>query len=64
MWSHARAAAHKPDCHHGWSGVTHHSWILEQRKCVLWTDESHFTIWQSDWRTLVLVDIWKRYLPE
>lgn len=25
-----------------------HATGLEQWKCVLWSDESHFTVWQSD----------------
>ena len=26
----------------------HRHWTLEQWKCVLWSDEVHFAIWQSD----------------
>jgi hypothetical protein len=28
-------------------------WTLEQWKRILWSDESHFTIWQSDRRIWV-----------
>jgi hypothetical protein len=49
-----RADAHKPKItmHNGkrwlkWCKA-HHHWTLEQWKRVLWSDESRFTIWQSD----------------
>ena len=49
-----RAAAHKPKitmriakCRLEWC-KTHRHWTLEQWKHVLWSDESCFTIWQSD----------------
>jgi hypothetical protein len=49
-----RAAAHKPKitmCNAKrrleWCKARRH-WTLEQWKCVLWSDESRFTIWQSD----------------
>jgi hypothetical protein len=33
----------------GWSGVKLAAiGLLEQWKCILWSDESRFTIWQSD----------------
>ena len=54
MGFHGRAAAHKPKItmHNpkhwlDWCKA-HLHWTLEQLKRVLWSDESHFTIWQSD----------------
>ena len=54
MGFHGRAAAHKPKItmrnakrRLEWCKA-HHHWTLEQWKHVLWSDESHFTIWQSD----------------
>ncbi|CDQ56502.1 unnamed protein product [Oncorhynchus mykiss] len=32
----------------GWSDWTRRHWTLEQWKHVLWSDESHFTIWLSN----------------
>jgi hypothetical protein len=26
----------------------HRHWTLEQWKCVIWSDESRFTVWQSN----------------
>jgi hypothetical protein len=56
---HGRAAPHKPKitmCNAKrrleWCKVCHH-WTLEQWKSVLWSDESCFTIWQSDRRIWV-----------
>ena len=39
-------------------------WTLEQRKRVLWNDESRFTIWQSDGQIWVLRLPEEHYLPE
>ena len=54
MGFHGRAAAHKPKmtmcnarCWLEWCKA-HCHWTLEQWKRVIWSDESHFTIWQSD----------------
>ena len=54
MSFHGQAAAHKPKTtmHNAkhqleWCKA-HRHWILEQWKHVLWSDESRFTIWQSD----------------
>ena len=54
MGFHGQAAAHKPKITMRnaklwleWFKV-HHISTLKQWKRVLWSDESHFTIWQSD----------------
>ena len=54
MGFHGRAAAHKSKitmCNAKrrleWCKV-HRHWTLEQWKHVIWSDESRFTIWQSD----------------
>ena len=54
MGFHGRAAAHKPKItvrntkrQLEWCQA-HRHWTLEQCKRVLWSDESHFTIWQSE----------------
>ena len=59
MGFHGRAAAYKPKitmCNAKrrleWCKV-HRHWTLEQWKHVLWSDESRFTIWQSDGRIWV-----------
>jgi hypothetical protein len=39
----------------------HRHWTLEQWKHVLWSDDSLFTIWQSD--NLGLADAWRSNLP-
>uniref|UniRef100_A0A8C5R5N2 Transposase Tc1-like domain-containing protein n=1 Tax=Leptobrachium leishanense TaxID=445787 RepID=A0A8C5R5N2_9ANUR len=59
-----RAAASKPDitkCNAKrrmqWCKACRH-WTLEQWRCILWSYESRFTIWQSDGR------VWVWWLPE
>ncbi|CAI9568625.1 unnamed protein product [Staurois parvus] len=54
MGFHGRAAASKPyitKCNAKrrmpWCKARHH-WTLEQWKCVLWRDKSHFSVRQSD----------------
>ena len=54
MGFHGQAAAHKPkitvcNAKHrlAWCQA-HRHWTLEQWKRILWSDESRFTIWQSD----------------
>ena len=59
MGFHCRTAAHKPkitmrnDKHQLEWCKAHHHWTLEQWKRVLWSDESRFTIWQSDGQIVV-----------
>ena len=59
MGFHGRAAASKPyisKCNAKrwmqWCKACHH-WTLEQWRHVIWSDESHFSIWQSDGRVWV-----------
>jgi hypothetical protein len=54
MFFHGRTAAHNPKitmrnakCRLEWCKARRH-WTLEQWTSVLWSDESRFTIWQSD----------------
>ncbi len=54
---HGPAAAHKPNITmrdtKPWLGrcKAHCGWTLEQWKCLVWSDKSRFTIWQSDVQT-------------
>ncbi|CAI9622615.1 unnamed protein product [Staurois parvus] len=56
MGFHGQAAASKPyttkcnaKCQIQWYKA-HHHWTLEQWKHVLWSDQSRFSVWQSDGR--------------
>ena len=44
-----------------WCKARYH-WTLEQRKHILWSDESRFTIWQT-WRTNLVLEDARRRLP-
>jgi hypothetical protein len=57
MGFNGRAAARKPNkitMHNAKRQLelckAHHHWTLEQWKHILWSNESRFTIWQSDRR--------------
>ena len=70
MGFHGRAAAYKPKItmrnakrRLEWCKA-HCHWTLEQWKRVLWSDESRFTIFQSDRRFWVWLMPGERYLPE
>ncbi|CAI9582873.1 unnamed protein product, partial [Staurois parvus] len=37
------------------SSLPRHHWTLEQWRHVLWSGESHFSVWQSDGRVWLVV---------
>jgi hypothetical protein len=59
MGFHGRAAAHKSNIlpvnakrHLKWYKERHH-WTADNWKCVIWSDESRYMMWLSDWRVWV-----------
>ncbi|GFS84625.1 uncharacterized protein TNCV_4607501 [Trichonephila clavipes] len=56
---HGRAATHKPNItlqnakHRLQWCTAHRHWTMNMWKTVLWSDESRFTVWQSDGRVWV-----------
>ncbi|CAI9544945.1 unnamed protein product, partial [Staurois parvus] len=70
MGFYGRAAASKPSitkCNAKrrmpWCKARHH-WTLEQWRHVLWSDQSHFSVWQSAGRVWVWQLPAERYLPD
>lgn len=67
---HGRAAAHKPFISRTNSHLRlawareHQNWTVEQWKSVLWSDESRYTLFQSDGRVWVWRMPGERLLPE
>jgi len=70
MGFHGRAVASKPyitKCNAKrrmqWCKTRRH-WTLEQWRCVLWSDESRFSVWQSDGWVWVWQLPGEQYLPD
>jgi hypothetical protein len=69
MGFHGQAAAHKPNIlpvnakrRLKWCKERSH-WTVDKWKCVIWSDESRYTMWRSDGRVWVWQMPGKRYLP-
>ncbi|CAI9607122.1 unnamed protein product, partial [Staurois parvus] len=69
MGFHGRAAASKPyttKCNDNhamqWCEARRH-WTLKQWRCVLWSDQSLFSVWQSD-RCIWVWRLPEQYLPD
>ncbi|CAI9567774.1 unnamed protein product, partial [Staurois parvus] len=70
MGFHGRSSASKPyitkcNAKHRmmWCKARRH-WTLEQWRCVLWSDQSRFSVWQSDGRVWVWCLPVEWYLPD